>query len=107
LKGIRKRTDLSLQLPLDLFIFSVMLFAIFNGNRAVLMLLWLPDMLLNRLNTSLVMVLVYFAVDGDGLLNGLNGDDGLLGDCRFELLANLGVVLTVTMADDNIDVSFC
>lgn len=64
----------------------------------VFMALRLVDMVLDWLNTSLVVVLVDLAVDCNCLLDLLNGDYGLLGDGGLELLTDFSVVLTVAVA---------
>jgi hypothetical protein len=96
----RRRLDnyLLLKLTTDLSILSMTLLTVLNGKNMVFMTLRFADMVLDGLNTSLVVVLVDLAVDCNGLLDLLNGDYGLLGDGGLELLADLCVVLTVAVA---------
>lgn len=71
----------------------------------MLMVLLNPDLVSDRLDAGLVMVLVDLAVYGNSLLLYFDGLDEFLGDCGAELFPCFGGVLSITAAD-HVPVSF-
>ena len=60
------------------------LLAVFNREDVVFVSLCLPNFVFDRLDAGLVVVLVDFAVDGDGFFEFLDRDDGFFSDCGLE-----------------------
>jgi len=97
------RTDgrdprLFLEPALDLGLLAVVRFAMLHGQHLGLVALGLAHVVLDRLDADLVVVLVDLAVDGDRLLDHLDGHDRLLGHGGLEVLTDDSLVVVVTVA---------
>jgi len=96
---------LELELPLDLGILSMALLTVLDGENIVFVSLGLPDFVFDRLDASLVVVLVHLPVDCNCFLQFFDGNNGFLCDCRLEGFAYFGIVLVVAMASSGFRVS--
>lgn len=92
------RIYLFLKRALNLVLLTMALLAVLDGKHVMEVLLGGYHALRDRLDAGLVVVLVELSVDGGGELLALHGLHDLLDDGGFEVLANFGVVLLVTVA---------